>query len=73
MKKLLFTLIIALLATVNAWAAETGDKFKIGDLWYAIISSTEKTVMVDWDVRFMVRYHQFYGKDRDGGLGCALV
>ena len=51
MKKLLFTLIIALLATVNAWAAETGDKFKIGDLWYAIISSTEKTVMVDWDVK----------------------
>ncbi len=50
MKKLLFTFILALLATVSAWAAETGDKFKIGDLWYAIISSTEKTVMVDWDV-----------------------
>ncbi len=47
----MFTFILALLATVSAWAAETGDKFKIGDLWYAIISSTEKTVMVDWDVR----------------------
>ena len=51
MKKLLFTFILALLATVSAWAAETGDKFKSGDLWYYIISTTEKTVSVSYEER----------------------